>query len=347
MEITVEQQGNQDPRARVTWRLSEEDSRYLERSGAENPYVLIITWNEGNKKEERWLAPLARGEQFVQFHGAGRNKVFVGIVWGKRFRQEEDLWKKFLAREKVGVYQHTCVSPLGIGLAMGHVCADMEVQVDARLFAKKPPKWVDGWVNGLWDSQPRDRCHFGKRAAFAFTLQPVLVVVVSALVVVFGGVFFISKVFVSICTALVVLGAGYRGIDWEPVYKPWHDLSDLTDDLKPTALIKRGLWYITPTAFLCYWVLTLLVRWLMHFAHWDLPLLAGIGFFLVICFVFDRLPEVSNQPSKKPSRPRKPLVPVALLTDGSTTAVLHHSFRDAVMLTYQGTKAKLCRPWPW
>jgi hypothetical protein len=193
----------------VRWCIPQATLEKLADEKIENPYVLLATWNEESHYEERWLVPLRQMFQLIEFFRAGRNKIFATIVWGDR----HDLRKYWLRREGRR-YSTDLVTEYGklydLRDTIGQ--AEVTVEIEGGFFAKEPPKWEKKWVNYFFEDEARNQCHYRKRRLFAYPVQPFVLALIAAVVVLWSCI--------KAGYALVALILG-RKIDFTMIFVPW------------------------------------------------------------------------------------------------------------------------------
>ncbi len=133
----------------------------------------------------------------------------------------------------------------------------VEVSVAEEFFAKPLPRWLATWVNGFCDGEPMDECQFRKRFIFAFTLQPIAVVIV-----------YLYRL--GVLTYLLLWGA-IRDIRWRNFSKWYLSGEQFHGDLSPNwRLRRRSIFKTDKDGFDRHWLLSLYLPWLVM-------LWAGLG----------------------------------------------------------------------
>lgn len=217
----------------------------LKEKEAKNPYLLIIVWNKERWREERTLVPLDRMMHYLQLRFSGENAILATIVWNDSGKYGK-LWDTVFASHGDGydwmfVNRHertfredmrwTFYGSRTLGRA------EVSVVVEKEFFAKEPPEWLKDWVNFWFETQPRDECHFRRRAILAFTIQPVVVIP-----------YYIIKSFVLAMKATWFLLWTMK-VDLRPIIAPWiYQLDDIREghrDQDPVFFTKF-LWPLTP-----------------------------------------------------------------------------------------------------
>ncbi len=197
----------------LRWCISQALSAEL--TGREGDALMFLTLNLPSGGEERRVAKLSSVQELIEFSRPGAHTIEATIVYGGA----TDLPKAavaFLKRSGRTTYAHTQER------AIGKECESLgtarnQVSVPAGFFA--PPLhplerwWLELVLDSMWDE-----CAQRKRRIFAYSLQPILVLVWGTIV---------SLVRLEIALFLSVLCVR-RGVDWAPVAEPFSgDIKDI------------------------------------------------------------------------------------------------------------------------
>ncbi len=236
----------------VSWCLSPDIVERLKERGVENPYALIVVTN-GGMEVSRDVVPLTSMMTYVQFRRPGKNRIHAAVVWST----DENPKKVLIKKDDHGDYRCKVVDqrdPMldsyrdASGLLSWERVVDdlgrtqrelaeesdarkepliaysftsmqrlpeegvLEVEVPKEMFAKAPPEILQRFVGILRERKPHDQCHFRRRLLLSFPLVPLALVVLMALMVV--------AEIVSLLGVAVLLIAGKRGINYDPVRRP-------------------------------------------------------------------------------------------------------------------------------
>lgn len=186
---------------------------------AKNPtHILIVEQNEYEAKRddfytgivgERYGCKVSEGVRFIQFLKPGCRKISVYALRDTQDASGKLRLESFLMRSSERIYNSSLLGKqklLKLIEQDGNWCgiiafATIDIEVPRELFAEKPKtalgKAVWWWTNLLFEKKLRDECHYRKRAVFAFTIQPILMLLVIPLVTVFA----------LVCSAYVLLGS--------------------------------------------------------------------------------------------------------------------------------------------
>lgn len=233
LELRLNSQTAADAVMPVGWCLRRDlAERLMNSRELHHPHVLLTSVQDGKEVSERKLCPVTQAMTFFPFNRSGRQRVhaFLVLARGPGADAVADLKNQLLSRDgraySFSLFNHCGEFPkerLGerLGDFQVQAClpflahAETVIEVDEKLFAKKPPDWCWHWANRWFRNPPVDQCDFRKRAIFAFTLQPILWVigwafwflVICPVVWTFLGIF---KV-LGLMTALLL---GLRDINW-------------------------------------------------------------------------------------------------------------------------------------
>lgn len=236
----------------VSWCLSPDIVERLKEQGVENPYALIVVTN-GGMEVSRDVVPLTSMMTYVQFRRPGKNRIHATVVWST----DENPKKVLIKKDDHGDYRCKVVDqrdPMldsyrdASGLLSWERVVDdlgrtqrelaeesdarkepliaysftsmqrlpeegvLEVEVPKEMFAKEPPEILQRFAGILWERKPHNQCHFRRRLLLSFPLVPLFLVFFMALMVVVE--------IVSLLGVAVLLIAGKRGINYDPVRRP-------------------------------------------------------------------------------------------------------------------------------
>lgn len=223
LELTASAEHKGDARLPIRWCVGRDALDELKRQGVLFPHLFIlVTQNNGDHHHEvaRKLVPLDQIIEYLDFHRSGEHHVQATIVWHEK--GDIRALKATMLGGYYNSYEHHPVEALDSegnlwfkATALDNVrhverCA-IDVDVDAKFFAKEPSQLEKWWVN-LWfgRSRAKDQCHFRRRRIVAYSLQPPLVALY--LVVLLG---------IRLIVALSLLSVCKRGINWSPIFHPW------------------------------------------------------------------------------------------------------------------------------
>ncbi|MCX6761555.1 MAG: hypothetical protein NTY33_01795 [Candidatus Moranbacteria bacterium] len=203
----------QNPTIPVRWCLSEEEIELLpRRKGADNNFVLLITKYE-NGKEDRRLIPCREVMTFVTFNWPGKNSLHAQIVGAGNVQE----MKEYFLR-KNNRYQYANYIFFKEDGGLGDIPYSIysirsvryEIIVSAEFFAKKPPAWLERWVNFGYEYPAVDQCQLRRRMILAFSLKPIFIVLC----------LFVRFLCALGWIALLIL-LGVREIDFSVSIHPW------------------------------------------------------------------------------------------------------------------------------
>jgi hypothetical protein len=221
----------------ITWCISKEKMATLEHH-IDRCRVLIITaplepGQLGSSKSEwRTVVPLKDMMAYVTFLRPGKSRIFVLLVDPRDFdRGDIDWWLSKKGRvyhsdllsyhaqevgERLSIHRHHSLNNESLAKA------ELDIEMPVECFAKLPPKWVRNWANMMFDAPAVDQCQFRKRLIFAFTVQPIILLVIGAVV---GGGTWLHRLLLALGCTLVAC----KGVNWKPVLHPFTDSLDTVD----------------------------------------------------------------------------------------------------------------------
>jgi hypothetical protein len=208
----------------VRWCADKETLDKLKEKGIKRPHILLVVISKTGNVLLRQLAPLERLLDYIQFQRPGVNIICATIVWddGDDVKRLHD---KLITRSSNRYISNSSI----INIARMSFARELKCRLDfvresvdvpKELFAKEPARWLKTWVNAFYENHRLcDECHFRSRLLFAFTVQPLLVL----LILIFRALAAVS---------LVLIGA--RDVDFKPII---HPLKADSDDV---------WWHVTP-----------------------------------------------------------------------------------------------------
>lgn len=157
----------------ITWCI---DKEWLDKHGTHCD-VLFVTVPFGNGKEAEWRGKgkLLDLVGYVKFLRPGKNRIFciagglgckcLGLNWNVRKNGHWD--------DDVIVFQDG--EPIITDYYVKANSAYVDVELPEDVFADEPPAWEKKWVNFFFSTRATDQCDFGRRRLLAYTIQPLLI----------------------------------------------------------------------------------------------------------------------------------------------------------------------------
>ena len=205
----------------IRWCLDQNTISALKDRGVHDPHILLVVLGHGHygRNEKRYLIPLGEMMTYISFYCPGVNKVYGSIVSSTNNRGGKELRDFFLTRTNLS-YDTDVIYSDGTMIPYRCFCSTMQkVVIPQELFAN-PPEWERKWVNLWFRSRPIDECDYRRRRVFAYTVQPIpmatLVAVIGIATVVAGAVVSVAK----ILYALFLLSLGVKKVNLEPIVQP-------------------------------------------------------------------------------------------------------------------------------
>ena len=275
MKLLMESVTPDNPTVAVRWCLNKAEQEALLKV-KERVFVLISIAYE-NEAEDRFLCSVEEAMTHLVFRFAGKHKVFSRLIWSFSDEIARRKFESILLERMDSVtystqvlsYHHTEFQD---GFAYSVVDADcfsmgsaevVEIDVDKDHFAKEPPQWLKSWVNEMYNTPPRDQCEFRRRAIWAFSAQPLIILVAFVLY------FTIATICLFVGVSLLARGLQPRFILQPGVGKDefvWKSIEinytkrlslwsweDKMGNLKPWRLLVTPLFLVVETLILEYW----------------------------------------------------------------------------------------------
>ncbi len=274
----------------VTWCMSPE---WLESHNVDEYWVLLSTCQPqrgGDKAEWRGYCKLSEMMAYVTFFRPGINRIYATITLDKSkiqswMRREDGHWAN-----QVISFPSPWTNDINhwmYNLYDSNSGSDnIQIDLPKDCFAKEPWEIEKVWVNWLWKNKAIDQCEFRRRRMFAYSVQPLLFLVV---------------VLFRITVAIACLSVGCKGIGWGPVFKPlYYSTSDIVGDIDGSYFVVKKLkepysfmfipmvpFALLGALFPRHNILLTLVSAL--FSALFIPMLCAVGF--VLSFAFSSLIE--------------------------------------------------------
>lgn len=162
----------------LSWCTDIEQLKKLAEANVLDPQVVISVVPQGGAAmhyEQRQVVPLKDLMAYITFRKPGTNRVFSFIVDSSP-REAKARW---LARSQ-GTFDSSIADYCGDDWSYttntfnNMRAAPLVVDVPSELFAPEPAAWEKAWVNNLFHEKSVDQCAFRRRRMFAYTVQPVL-----------------------------------------------------------------------------------------------------------------------------------------------------------------------------
>lgn len=228
----------------VSWCLDMETIAKLSEDKVKDPQVVIITAPVNNyhvRKESRKVVPLKDLMAYVEFKSSGPNKIWAFIsTRGREYAKDTylsrrggeyitdildnggDEWSVLFAHTKYdenGEYAGRTKEP--------DFASIVDVEVPAGVFAAEPSQWEKNWVNHFFKEKCVDQCDFRRRRLFAYTLQPVIILLQQVI-----------RLAITLLSAAILS----KGFSFKPLLNPLAmDMDDTWDLLRGGSLFVREL----------------------------------------------------------------------------------------------------------
>lgn len=182
---------------------------------------------------ERMVTKVARGSDFIQFNSPGRHHLtFLVMKLDMKLgtSSKKEVLQHFLTRKMTHTYSaYFPAFEDDIRCIAGE---DLTVEIPTEFFATKPKSAIGrlffNWVNRWHPTPPRDECQFRARIPWAFTTQPILLLLWAILL--YG----IIAPVLSLYLILGRLAVPFLGFRPEPLLKSfpqlWKFIPELSSD---------------------------------------------------------------------------------------------------------------------
>lgn len=350
----------------ITWCLNPE---WLQNNEIKDWYVLLSTCQPqkgGNMAEWRGCCKLSEMMAYVTFYRPGVNRIFAYLTtsesavanWMERkngkWENEVILFpQSWTPEEKLPTWDYKVLVA-----NKDENCDDIQIDLPSECFAKEPSEIEKTWVNWLFRHKAVDQCEFRRRRIFAYTIQPLL---------------FVLLMVFRIVVALGCLSCGCKGINWAVITKPlYFDNWDLVGGIDGSIFhfnkLPEPLSFLfvpmiplgTIGGLLGYFVGHSIIKGLIGilFGAFILPAVTSLGLFLTFAFLYfkigrrfldflDKIVE-SREEAKRRAWEEWNRQQQELMSCSSTKIIrgigdLPRSKRT-IKLRFNGVKAMVCRP---
>lgn len=194
LNLQIGLDGQAEARALITWCIPPDTAKQMasyQNNRSSLPYILLSVVYEGKREVERLVMPFHKMATYVTFRRPGSYSILGVIFWSS-----EPIWKlrEFWYKRPRDNYYYSydlfdaqtsleyeipleqCFVSRWLGGYIGFMWTN--VHVDPKFFAKEWPRWVRDFVDGWYDQQSRDECHFRKRLIFAVLFKSWLLILV-------------------------------------------------------------------------------------------------------------------------------------------------------------------------
>ena len=186
----IPQQEIQNGSVRFSWCTSKE---VINKYDAASLAVVLITVprsaHESNTCKQkgvqrRFVYRFTDGAGYVDVQRAGEFDVYgVLMPFSNKFNEfVNDVQRTDFDYEFIRDFVEADGTQLiGFGFRDNIAYCSVAIDVPEGVFAKEPPQWEKNWVNLFFRGRPDDQCDYRKRRIFAYTVQPILGIIRSAL----------------------------------------------------------------------------------------------------------------------------------------------------------------------
>jgi len=183
----------------ITWRVNK---NWLKKNGADWDILFsTVSFDDDRKTEWRSKCKLTDLVHYVKFLRPGKNRIFAIISCGYR----------------------DCY--------IDEKSTSLDVDLPEEVFADEPPAWEKNWVNFFFSTKAVDQCDFRKRRLLAYTIQPILIVLM---------------LIVRCIAFLGFLSVGASKLNARPLIHPNERISDIWEESNEPWILKKQRTLILP-----------------------------------------------------------------------------------------------------
>jgi len=175
----------------ITWRVNK---NWLKKNGADWDILFsTVSFDDDRKTEWRSKCKLTDLVHYVKFLRPGKNRIFAII-------------------------------PCGYSESVSKYSTSLDVDLPEEVFADEPPAWEKNWVNFFFSTKAVDQCDFRKRRLLAYTIQPILIVLM---------------LIVRCIAFLGFLSVGASKLNARPLIHPNERISDIWEESNEPWILKK------------------------------------------------------------------------------------------------------------
>jgi hypothetical protein len=350
----------------ISWCIDDETFLYMKEEGAKAPYVIIyITPEEQPGKVYIVRVPFKRMMTYIPLKFKGKNRIFGRIKFDdsgnycpkdiryadlepREYDNEDKTTNKIFVRDFEVGKDYKDDSDFLLFYSKTTAGTYLSINVPAECFAKEPPEWEKAWVNAMIKGQPFDQCEFRRRRLWAYSVQPLIALVL---------------MIVRAVPTLVAFLVAARGFSLKYLFSPFAmDLDDTKEMFYDGYLFVRSgkmkwfkKYYLLPlTPIFSFPIITLVILCLTgNIAATNIGMvllmivgtLLSIGVLVLIACVIAYF--IVSYLNKIPSWYDDQSEIEAIVCDGSAVSTKISKLpqkKRTVYLRYQAMKNKVCKP---
>ena len=195
----------------ITWSVNK---NWLKKNGADWDILFsTVSFDDDRKTEWRSKCKLTDLVHYVKFLRPGKNRIFAIIPCG----YSESVFEWNIIGQKDGKpYIGDCY--------IDEKSTSLDVDLPEEVFADEPPAWEKRWVNFFFSTKAIDQCDFRKRRLLAYTIQPILIVLM---------------LIVRCIAFLGFLSVGASKLNARPLIHPNERISDIWEESNEPWILKK------------------------------------------------------------------------------------------------------------
>lgn len=206
----------------LTWSVNK---NWLKKNGADWDILFsTVSFDDDRKTEWRSKCKLTDLVHYVKFLRPGKNRIFAIIPCG----YSESVSKYWDSRIN-GHFEWDIIGqkdgePHIRDCYINEKSTHLDVDLPEEVFADEPPVWEKRWVNFFFSTKAVDQCDFRKRRLLAYTIQPILIVLM---------------LIVRCIAFLVFLSVGASKLNARPLIHPNEHISDIWEESNEPWILKK------------------------------------------------------------------------------------------------------------
>lgn len=322
----------------IAWCLDRELLNDIKKSKRQ-AWVLFVMLYKKNKREFRRLVPLQDMMTYLSFQYSGPVEIFATILKGSKKALYNDFLRPGIYTQYV--YEHITfddeINSYSYLDDRGANAKSIEIEVPEGIFAKEPPKWEQAWVNYFFDMRPFDQCNYRRRRIFAYTIQPLL----------FLLIFILKCVMIFIFGSMLLKSTSLKYLFHPMQYNLTDTFEGLWSGDSVLLCVKEDQEWQLPLR-LCLLPITWLniaIVFLPFLTNQNTAIYTISGIFVTVITISAMLFILNKKWAKsKIEKPVEIEIPEPILCDDKPKNVKQILKRGPIKLWMQHIKSKVCRP---
>lgn len=325
----------------ITWCI---DKEWLKDNGTDHDILFgTAPFGDGKKAEWRGRGKITDLVKYVTFLRPGKSRIFVIIPDQYYSRFIRDWESRSNGNWKDEIVSYTESAPEIINdfywRQTGKV-GFIDVELPEDVFASEPPAWEKRWVNFFFSSPAKDQCDFRKRRLLAYSVQPVLILLM----------FIVRWI-----AFLGLLSCGTRGLNARPLVHPneciegiWEEADDpwIMEKTRGTGFAPMGVMIMLAPGVI---IGSIILGLLMSLPTWTAILVpfAAIFFVIMVLGIIGSVGTYVERQSRVVSKDPKPIKEIEYLGCPQRIVTLRDLPKEkrSIKLRFTGLKSRICAPY--